>query len=279
MDFHPYSNIFPKLDEKELRELADDIQIHGLREKIWTYNKQILDGRNRFNACVLAGVKAEFRAFKGTDEEALALVVSNNITRRHLTVPQRAMAAAQVATLKKGERKDAPDAPRGASAQAEAAEQFGVSRNSVQRARQVVEHGSKRLQDAVQSGDVPLSRAATVVDLPKAQQLAAAQAPSVPDAPPDALSGTELAAEAEREHQEYQARIDRVMAADDKLAAANAEIKRLNAELVAAFQARDRYMNESAEKGRQLKKLESQVKRLRDENEKLKERVAIATEK
>lgn len=275
MKFHPYADVFPKLAELELKDLADDIKAHGQREKIWTYKGQILDGRNRFNACVLAGVTAQFRPFRGTDQEALALVISANMARRHLTVEQRAIAAAKVATLREGANQHSSekigskeeDAPRGAPSQAKAAEQFGVSRRSVQRARKIVEEGSAALQKAVEKGDVPLAKAAAVVDLPKSEQLAAAKAKAEKGAPtesdaPEKPTDDEESEAIQRAEQAWRERMDNVLAADDKLAEMAKQLKQTQGELVAAKQARDRYMNENAALLRQNKALQRKLDRL-----------------
>ena len=53
----------------------------------------ILDGRNRYAACRLAGVEPEFTTYDGDDPEGYALAV--NAQRRDLTKSQRAMVAAR----------------------------------------------------------------------------------------------------------------------------------------------------------------------------------------
>ena len=80
---HPACKIFPALPDQELRELAEDIAANGLQNPIVLYQGQILDGRNRWDACQLAGVKPRFTEFVGDDP--LAWVISQNLTRRHLT--------------------------------------------------------------------------------------------------------------------------------------------------------------------------------------------------
>lgn len=106
---HRYADIFPMLPEAELNELAEDIKKNGLQEPIVVYQKDILDGRNRYAACRIAGVMPKIKMFSGTDEEALQFVASHNLHRRHLTASQRAMIAAKIADMPVG--KPAADKP------------------------------------------------------------------------------------------------------------------------------------------------------------------------
>jgi hypothetical protein len=80
---HPTAEIFPMLDQDELDALAADIKGHGLRELITLYEGKILDGRNRYQACLGAGIEPRFEEFTGADP--VAFVISKNIRRRHLT--------------------------------------------------------------------------------------------------------------------------------------------------------------------------------------------------
>lgn len=157
MKAHPLSELFPLLDGDDLQALADDIKSHGLREKIVTLDGLVLDGRNRYRACELAGIEPETVVYRGSDP--LAYVVSKNLRRRHLSTSQRAMIANRMATLRQGERKaDRQNCPSGAS-QAEAAEALDVSERSVKAARTVQEKGTAAEVAAVDAGEVPVSRA------------------------------------------------------------------------------------------------------------------------
>lgn len=97
MKFHKLAKLFPLLDEVELRALADDIKKNGLIEPIWTFEDQILDGRNRFNACEAIGVKPKFQEYKGSDP--VAFVIAINILRRHLSPWQLAILASEPALI------------------------------------------------------------------------------------------------------------------------------------------------------------------------------------
>src|SRR5262245_56882290 len=90
---HPYADLFPLMTAEELDALAADIRANGLRKPIVLLEGKILDGRNRYKACLIAGVEPRFEDYTGDDP--LGYVNSENIARRHLTPGQRAMIAAK----------------------------------------------------------------------------------------------------------------------------------------------------------------------------------------
>jgi len=261
-EFHPYSELFPLLHGKEFADLVADVKANGLREPVWLYDGQILDGRNRYLACEHAGLTAKTRAFKGNDAEALAFVISANVHRRHLTESQRAMAAAKIATLGVGANQHREGTARAAPSQSEAAATFDVSPDSVQRARKVVEKGSKALKEAVESGEVPVKRAAAVVNLPKPQQLkAATEKPvAVTPAPDFDFDGYEP-----EDDEDYRRSIDNVMASDDKLSALREELKQAHREIAALKASRDHYQSQAGEAVRLVKSRDREIDKLRRE--------------
>lgn len=82
------------LPDDEMQSLSDDIKVNGLKEPIWLYEGQILDGRNRYRACEMAGVEFQKRTYTGT--APAAFVLSLNLKRRHLTPSQKATVAVEV---------------------------------------------------------------------------------------------------------------------------------------------------------------------------------------
>lgn len=92
MRAHPAAAIFPMLAPSQLRALADDIREHGQRFPIVKLDGMILDGRNRFEACKLAGVTPTFTMLMACESPA-AFVISANKHRRHLNAAQKANAA------------------------------------------------------------------------------------------------------------------------------------------------------------------------------------------
>lgn len=148
LKFHEAASMFPLMEGEDFDALVTDIKVNGLREPIMTLDGKILDGRNRYRACEKAGVAPTFLQFTGKDP--LTFVISMNLKRRHLTVSQRAMAAAKVATLRDGENKGAQGC---AASQADAAKAVNVSRRQVQKARVVRTQAKPEDVRAVERGE------------------------------------------------------------------------------------------------------------------------------
>jgi DNA N-6-adenine-methyltransferase (Dam) len=167
--YHPLANLFPLLDGAELAALADDIRANGLREPIVLFEGAILDGRNRYRACVAAGVDARFETYAGPDP--LAYVISLNLRRRHLDESQRGMVAAKIANMRQGTRTDLqPSANWPEVSQTQAAGMLNVGERTVRRAREVLDDGVPELVKKVERGDVSVSAAADVARLPEPEQ-------------------------------------------------------------------------------------------------------------
>src|SRR5258708_25919801 len=82
------------LTEDELADMAADIKERGLLHPIvLDHEGGILDGRNRYAACKLAGYEPLFETYTRDDPAGYALAV--NIARRHLTKGQQAAVIAK----------------------------------------------------------------------------------------------------------------------------------------------------------------------------------------
>ena len=167
MKHHPYTEIWPLMSGDDFEKLKADIKANGQRLPVLIYQDQVLDGRNRELACEQLGIEARYEKTPvTTDTEALALVVSLNNHRRHLTMEQRAFAAARLAKLGRGgdygnqytsgyrsvERK-----PHETMTLNEAVEKIGdVSLGSAARAKIVISKGTAEDVEEVLSGKCKL---------------------------------------------------------------------------------------------------------------------------
>ena len=161
---HPAAELFPWLEGSELDEFVEDIRT-GQREDIHRWKGVIVDGRNRELACLIAGIRPKYKDLPAStsEDQIIAGIISRNIKRRHLTVSQRAMIAAELATLQKGEHRSKSANLR--ISQSEAATRLGVSERSIQSAAKVV-RAAPELKPAVQSGTLPVSTAARLAEYP-----------------------------------------------------------------------------------------------------------------
>lgn len=170
---HPATELFPVMDETALAALVTDIANHGQREPILILDGQVIDGRHRLRACEQLGLEPMVREINADEGDPFSLVVSLNLHRRHLTESQRALIAAKLANMRQGERTDLqPSANLPKVSQAEAARRLGVSERSVRHAVEIKNTGVPELIAAVEAGQVAVSTAAHLAQLPADNQRA-----------------------------------------------------------------------------------------------------------
>lgn len=85
---HPLCTLFPRITGAEFDALVADIKANGLREPIIIHDGMILDGGNRYRACIEAGVEPAVMKFGGGN--LVTYVLSANLHRRHLSPGQQA---------------------------------------------------------------------------------------------------------------------------------------------------------------------------------------------
>lgn len=173
MEFHPVANIFPLLQGEEYEQLKADIVTNGLIEPIWLHpDGRIIDGRNRWRACVDTNTNAKTRVWDGQGS-LISFVVSLNLHRRHLDSSQRAAVAVEVLPLleeearaRQGQRNDLTptsvnsltEVHRPQRATQEAAEIFHTNRQYVSDAKKIKEDAPD-LFEQVRNGEVNIPEA------------------------------------------------------------------------------------------------------------------------
>lgn len=175
--WHEYADIFPWIEGPAFDELKADIAKNGVLEPIVFLDGAILDGRNRYMAARALGI--EYPRVDYTGDDPLGFVISHNLQRRHLTESQRAMVAAKLAKMPRGNFSKSENLPVSTMSQSEAASALNVSDRSIRTARQVSEQGTPELAKAVEEGKVSVSAAASIVDQPPEVQREVVAQPNV----------------------------------------------------------------------------------------------------
>lgn len=174
LEFHPVADLFPLLQGEALQKLVADIRQNGLLKPILVdAQRRIIDGRNRYLACLEAGVEPRFTEWQG---QGLLpdLALSLNLHRRHLNESQRALVAAKLAKLwtAQGLNSAANLQPKSVGRVCDkAARQVNVSPRLAAYAAKVLDHGCPELIAAVESGGLKVSIAAVFAGLPRERQI------------------------------------------------------------------------------------------------------------
>lgn len=94
---HPLCSLMPPQKECEYEVLKESIKTQGFDpdHKIVLFEGKILDGMNRYEACLKLGVEPQFTDFIGTREEAAKFVYWEQLGRRNLNPNQRTFLVAK----------------------------------------------------------------------------------------------------------------------------------------------------------------------------------------
>jgi hypothetical protein len=159
--FHPATLNFPLMNVAELTALAEDLKAHGQNEDIELLDGMVLDGRNRVLACEIAGIEPRTRALSD-NTNPLDHLISKNLMRRHQTKLERALFAARLVTTRHGgdrrsERYQGEAIKTGNPgleivSPADAARHIGLSKDAVERAGYILEHGADEFIAAIDAG-------------------------------------------------------------------------------------------------------------------------------
>jgi hypothetical protein len=164
---HPLSAAFPSFSDTDLDALVEDIRAFGQRESGLVFEGMILDGWNRYQACVRLGIEFNYIEFEeeypGVDPEDY--VVSKNLHRRHMTDSQRAASVVAVSRWVPVGRPNNLAHRATLSTNAELAHRADVSERTISRAKVAHEAG---LGGAVIAGEMTLRQAEEAVKAQRA---------------------------------------------------------------------------------------------------------------
>jgi hypothetical protein len=247
---HPLSAAFPAMAPEDFDALRDNVTELGVLNPITLHDGMVLDGWHRYLVSQELGSGYECPAVDldaGIDPRYF--VIGQNKARRHIAQGQLALAVAAVYKWKPAHRPNnsAPGADLSKTT-AQMAEIAGVGTRTMEQAKAVEAKATPKVREAVKAGEISVKRGAEIAKLPAEEQAKALEAPKpeVEDIHYFGPSDEEIAAAQESAAADMSS-LDALMAADDKLAAAVEEIKKLKLQLAAVESQRDGYMNRSNE--------------------------------
>lgn len=276
-ELHPLCTLFPRVDGAEFDALVADVKANGLRQPIVLHDGMILDGGNRYRACVEAGVKPSFVKFDG--DNLVSFVLSANLHRRHLSTGQQAAIVASAQDWAKAQTVGKPKSGNVAGLERvqDRAAQSGASERT-QRMADKVAKADPDLAKKVAHGEVSLPKAAAKVDgnKPKKPKRELNVVPDeIKDYDPrdDELKATHQAASelaAENDRLKDQIAVESMDASEEAktqaaetIADLRTENKNLLAELAAVKVSRDTYQRENGELKKQCAAQQREIKKLR----------------
>ena len=282
MSQHFLSAAYPAMAADEFQSLKDSIELIGVQTPVTMFEGQVLDGWHRWTAALELGVKCPTVELGDVDPRDFVRAV-NGKSRRHLTQSQ--LAAAEVA-LWEWAPAGKPNLAAAArlATNAEMAAAAGVSERTISDAKVVAEKATPEVQAAVKAGTMSVEKAAATTKPAKPVKTTTAT-PRERDGAPSAATVTTAepsqVAEPDAEDSDEQVLAKLLIAeqdahrvtladntamglifdADDKLATAVAENKKLRAEVTGLRERVNGLLNEKTEAIRLMKSWRSKAEK------------------
>ena len=258
-ELHPLCTLFPRVTGAEFDGLVADIKAHGLRQPIVLHGGMILDGGNRYRACVEAGVEPVFQEFQG--DSLVSFVLSANLHRRHLSAGQQAAIVASAQDWAKAQTVGKPKSGNvtGLATVAERAAKSGAS-DKTQRMADKVAKADPELAKKVAHGEISLPKAVEkvapqIATKPSKTPKTAARQPEPANDADTGQSIDELIEEIQKENEQLHAQL-KAMEADDT----KAELRKALLQRDHAIRQQSEAMDKAAMNQKFARRLGNQVK-------------------
>ena len=180
-DIHPFEgHPFNVVDNKDMWELRDSVQRHGVMEPVMVINRpaggyEMVSGHRRLRACQLAGIQTIPAIVRNLDrDEATIAMVDANLKREEISPMEKARAyqmKTEAMKRKVGRRSkvEAATGEKPLSADEELAKQVGESVATVQRYK-TLNKLVPEMQELVDKKQVPVNTGADIAQLKPEEQ-------------------------------------------------------------------------------------------------------------
>lgn len=278
-DLHPLCTLFPRMSGGDFDSLVADIKVNGQREPIVIHDGMILDGGNRYRACLEAGVEPNTMKFGGGN--IVSYVLSANLHRRHLSPGQQAAIVASAqdwadAHQRGGDRGNQYTGPKVQDCTLISSEERAAQSGASLRTQKYADKVAKAAPDLavkVAHGEISLPEAVKRVTGKRPGE----KAPASP-AEADGCSADEYQLQeaqsaiadlvAENEQLKDRLAVEQMDVSEDGkfeaaqiIEALRTQVKHLEDELLAVKASRNTYQSENAQLKKQLARLQRQEQR------------------
>lgn len=263
-ELHPLCTLFPRLTGAEFESLKDDIRENGLREPIIIHDGMILDGGNRYRACLEAGIEPGVMKFGGGN--LVSYVISANLHRRHLTPGQQAAIVASAQDWGKAQTVGNPQLRNVAQLDTakDRSSQSGASLRTQQMADKVAK-ADPDLAKKVGHGEISLPKALKSISPQEEKHEDADYDPTEDILKEKDDTIKDLAEENNKLRDSLaagQLPDDEIVTAEQTMIDLRKQVKNLEAELDAVKSSRDICQRENTELKKQCKMYENKLKKL-----------------
>lgn len=190
-----FRGLIPPLSVDELAQLEANLVADGCRDPLVAWRGLLLDGHNRLEICGRLGIEFDVVEIDLPSRDAAILwIVRNQLGRRNLQPIDRVPLVDRMRGILERQARERQRGGQGGvllgqnSSEASSrvnnhlAEQAGVSRPTYEALKDVIDHGTEALKDAVREKKLGAELAAAVADLPADKQDEIASQPTKKDA-------------------------------------------------------------------------------------------------
>lgn len=266
-ELHPLCTLFPRVTGAEFDALVSDIKANGLQNPIVLHDGMVLDGGNRYRACLEAGIEPSFNEYKG--DSIVSFVLSANLHRRHLSPGQQAAIVSSAQDWAKAQGRGNPQLRNVAQLDTakDRAAQSGASHRTQQMADKVAK-ADPELAKKVAHGEVTLPKAVEQISPKPKRELIPARVDFGSEQELKEAHHTigELAQEVEQLRdklavEQMDASEEAKSEAAETIAGLRKQIKHMEVELDAMRLSRDAFQAENAELKKQISMLNRKAKK------------------
>jgi len=261
-ELHPLCTLFPRMNGGEFSTLRDDIAANGLRAPIVLHDGMILDGGNRYRACLDAKVEPRFETFSGGN--LVSFVLSANLHRRHMSAGQQAAIVASATDWANAQTVGRPEKGEGLphlSTVGERAATSGATKRTQRDADKLVRE-SPVLAKEVTQGKKSLYQAVKESKPAKPSKIMPRPEPKVPEKQDRTAELLAELHESQDNARELAESLEAYTKAEEGVEASAKEIKRLQGQLRTVESQRDQYMTKCSELVKTVKSLERKIAKL-----------------